>query len=67
MAAYSSASISATLTLTQKRAPTPCPEYRRCWGEFGRCGTFFLHGLLIGVLADKAGGGIKAVHCLHSR
>ena len=36
-------------------------------GEFGRCWTFFLLGLQIRVLADKDGGGIEAVHCLHSR
>ena len=36
-------------------------------GEFGRCWAFFLLGPQIRVLADKDGGGIKAVHCLHSR
>ena len=36
-------------------------------GEFGRCWAFFLLGPEIRVLADKDGGGVKAVHCLHSR
>ena len=36
-------------------------------GEFGRCWAFFLLGPQIRVLADKDGGGIKAVHHLHSR
>ena len=36
-------------------------------GEFGRCWTFFLLRTQIRVLADKDGGGIRAVHCLYSR
>ena len=36
-------------------------------GEFGRCWTFFLLGPQIRVLADKNGGGIEAIHHLHSR
>ena len=36
-------------------------------GEVGRCWTFFLLGPPIGILADKNGGGIEAIHCLRSR
>ena len=33
----------------------------------GRCWTFFVPGPQVGVLANKNGGGIKTVYCLHSR
>ena len=35
--------------------------------EFGRCRTFFLPRPKIGILANKIGGGIKTIYCLHSR
>ena len=66
MVAYSSALTSATLTLTQKGLLPPAQNTGGI-GEFGRCWTFFLFGPQIGVLADKDGGGIEAIHHLHSR
>ena len=36
-------------------------------GEFGRCKTFLLPRPQIGVLANKNGGGVEAIYCLHSR
>ena len=64
--AYGSALTSPALTPAQKRTPTPA-QNTGGFGEFGRSWTFFLLGSQIGVLADKDGGGIEAVHCPHSR
>ena len=36
-------------------------------GESGRCWTFFVSRPQIGVLANKNGGGIEVIHCLHCR
>ena len=36
-------------------------------GESGRCWTFFVPRSQVGVLANKNGGGVKAIYCLHSR
>ena len=49
-----------------KRIPIPLQNTGGI-GESSRCWTFFLLGPQIRVLADKGGGGIKAVHCLYSR
>ena len=54
------------LNTHMKKDSYPCPDTGG-FGEFGGCWTFFLLGPQIGVLADKNGGGIKAVHHLHSR
>ena len=50
-----------------KKDSYPLPRIQEALGEFGGCRTFFLLGPQIGVLADKDGGGIEAVHHLYSR
>ena len=54
------------LNTHMKKDSYPLPRIQSI-GEYGGCGTFFLLGPQIGVLADKDGGGIEAVHCLYSR
>ena len=36
-------------------------------GESGRCWTFFMPRPQIGVLANKNGGGVQTIYCLHSK
>ena len=66
MEVYGSALTSAIQMCTQKRL-LPSAQNTGGIGVFGRCWTFFLPGPQIGVLADKYGQGIEAIHHLHSR
>ena len=66
MAAYSSALTLPPEHLHEKGLLPPAKNTGGI-GEFGRCWTFFLLGPQIGVLADKDGGGVEAVHHLHCR
>ena len=66
MAAYGSA-LTFPPECSHEKGPLPRAQNTGDIGEFGRCWTFFLLGPQTRVLADKDGGGIKAVHCLDSR
>ena len=55
------------LNACTKKDSYPLPRIQEGIGESGRCWTFFLLGPQIGVLVNKNGGGIQAIHCLHSR
>ena len=57
---------SAALMLAQKGLLPPA-QNTGGFGEFSRCQIFFLFRPQIGVLADKNGRGIEAVHCFHGR
>ena len=52
---------------TYKKGLLPPAKNSGGAGESSRCWTFFLPRPQIGVLANKNGGGIKAIYCLHSR
>ena len=55
------------LNMCMKKGLLPSAQNTGGIGEFGRWWTFFLLRPQVGVLANKNGGGIKAIHCLHSR
>ena len=66
MEAYDSVLTSAACMSIQKVLLPPAEDSGGI-GESGRCWTFFVPRPQIGVLANKNGGGIKTVYCLHGR
>ena len=52
---------------TYKKGLLPPAKNSGGVGESGRCWTFFMPRPQIRVLANKNGGGIKAIYHLHSR
>ena len=55
------------LNAHMKKESYPLPRIQEVLESLVGAGHFFLLGPQIRVLADKDGGGIKAVYCLHSR
>ena len=64
---YNSVLTSTTWTHVCKRTPIPLPRDSGGVGESGRCWTFFVPRPQIRVLANKNGGGIETIYCLHCR